>query len=183
MSTVCRQFSSCVWGGANEAHTTCAPALSSRAPRFICRPALRRPGLQGERACCCACCAERAPPLHHVRVQRRGDRHARLVWGGGRLGTVIEAFPDMPAPGALQPHDCHGTSAWDRKLPKHRPSLPFPPTLPECDNPYDTRYKPERLLIYDKHPGGIGLCAAVSMRGCKVHEGSKFTCQERGRAG
>lgn len=34
--------------------------------------------------------------------------------------------------------------------------------LPECDNPYDTRYKPERLLIYDKHPGGIGLCAAVS---------------------
>ncbi|KFM29328.1 Putative ATP-dependent helicase HRQ1 [Auxenochlorella protothecoides] len=32
----------------------------------------------------------------------------------------------------------------------------------ECDNPYDTRYKPERLLIYDKHPGGIGLCAAAA---------------------
>lgn len=27
----------------------------------------------------------------------------------------------------------------------------------ECDNPYDTRFRPERLLIYDKHPGGIGL--------------------------
>lgn len=31
----------------------------------------------------------------------------------------------------------------------------------ECDNPYDTRYRPERLLIYDKHPGGIGLAAAA----------------------
>ena len=27
----------------------------------------------------------------------------------------------------------------------------------ECDNPYDTRFRPERLLVYDKHPGGIGL--------------------------
>lgn len=27
----------------------------------------------------------------------------------------------------------------------------------ECDNPYDTRFRPERLLIFDKHPGGIGL--------------------------
>ncbi len=27
----------------------------------------------------------------------------------------------------------------------------------ECDNPYDTRYRPERLLLYDTHPGGIGL--------------------------
>ena len=31
----------------------------------------------------------------------------------------------------------------------------------ECDNPYDTRFRPERLLIYDKHPGGIGLAAQV----------------------
>lgn len=31
----------------------------------------------------------------------------------------------------------------------------------ECDNPYDTRYKPERILIYDKHPGGIGLAEAA----------------------
>ena len=32
----------------------------------------------------------------------------------------------------------------------------------ECDNPYDTRYKVERLLIYDKHPGGgMGLSAAA----------------------
>lgn len=29
----------------------------------------------------------------------------------------------------------------------------------ECDNPYDTRYRPERLLVYDTHPGGIGLAA------------------------
>ncbi|KAL6746607.1 hypothetical protein V8C86DRAFT_1481591 [Haematococcus lacustris] len=27
----------------------------------------------------------------------------------------------------------------------------------ECDNPYDTRYRPERLLIFDKLPGGIGI--------------------------
>ncbi|KAK2075786.1 hypothetical protein QBZ16_001527 [Prototheca wickerhamii] len=32
----------------------------------------------------------------------------------------------------------------------------------ECDSPYDTRYKPERLLIYDKYPGGIGLAAAAA---------------------
>jgi DEAD/DEAH box helicase domain-containing protein len=31
----------------------------------------------------------------------------------------------------------------------------------ECDNPYDTRFRPERLLLYDKHPGGIGLAAQV----------------------
>lgn len=31
----------------------------------------------------------------------------------------------------------------------------------ECDNPYDTRFRPERLLIYDKHPGGIGLARQV----------------------
>eukprot|EP00890_Picochlorum_soloecismus_P000885 jgi/Picsp_1/1798/NSC_05266-R1_atp-dependent rna helicase len=31
----------------------------------------------------------------------------------------------------------------------------------ECDNQYDTRYKPERLLIFDRHPGGIGLCQAA----------------------
>lgn len=34
----------------------------------------------------------------------------------------------------------------------------------ECDNPYDTRFKPERILIYDKHPGGIGLAAAARPR-------------------
>lgn len=34
----------------------------------------------------------------------------------------------------------------------------------ECDNPYDTRYRPERLLVYDKHPGGIGLAAQVGTK-------------------
>ncbi|KAK9795209.1 hypothetical protein WJX73_000198 [Symbiochloris irregularis] len=29
----------------------------------------------------------------------------------------------------------------------------------ECDNPYDSRFRPERLLLYDKHPGGIGLAS------------------------
>jgi hypothetical protein len=37
-----------------------------------------------------------------------------------------------------------------------------PPCVPcQCDNPYDTRFRPERLLLYDKHPGGIGLVAQV----------------------
>jgi DEAD/DEAH box helicase domain-containing protein len=31
----------------------------------------------------------------------------------------------------------------------------------ECDNPYDTRYRPERLILFDKQPGGIGLAAQV----------------------
>lgn len=33
--------------------------------------------------------------------------------------------------------------------------------LSQCDNPYDTRFRPERLLLFDKHPGGIGLVAQV----------------------
>ncbi|EFJ42855.1 hypothetical protein VOLCADRAFT_97014 [Volvox carteri f. nagariensis] len=32
----------------------------------------------------------------------------------------------------------------------------------ECDNPYDARYRIERLLLYDKHRGGIGLSAAAA---------------------
>ena len=35
----------------------------------------------------------------------------------------------------------------------------------ECDNPYDTRFRPERLLVYDKHPGGIGLAKQVWRNG------------------
>lgn len=31
----------------------------------------------------------------------------------------------------------------------------------ECDNPYATRFRPERLLMYDSHPGGLGLAAEV----------------------
>ena len=31
----------------------------------------------------------------------------------------------------------------------------------ECDNPYSTRFRPERLLLYDTHPGGIGLAGQV----------------------
>ena len=36
----------------------------------------------------------------------------------------------------------------------------------ECDNPYDTRFRPERILIYDKHPGGIGLAEQVGHMDC-----------------
>lgn len=35
----------------------------------------------------------------------------------------------------------------------------------QCDNPYDARYRPERLLLFDRHPGGIGLAAQVCRRG------------------
>lgn len=61
----------------------------------------------------------------------------------------------------------------------------------ECDNPYDSRFRPERLLLYDKHPGGIGLAAqarafaaaarwggapwAVCMRRERVKQGSAAT--------
>lgn len=46
------------------------------------------------------------------------------------------------------------------------PSLPPALTLPvQCDNPYDTRYRPERLIIYDKQPGGIGIAQAVGVGG------------------
>ncbi|GFR40697.1 hypothetical protein Agub_g1288, partial [Astrephomene gubernaculifera] len=35
----------------------------------------------------------------------------------------------------------------------------------ECDNPYDSRYRIERLLLYDKHRGGgTGLAAAAAPR-------------------
>ena len=39
----------------------------------------------------------------------------------------------------------------------------------ECDNPYDTRYRPERLLVYDKHPGGIGLAAQVTLHATPLY--------------
>jgi DEAD/DEAH box helicase domain-containing protein len=39
----------------------------------------------------------------------------------------------------------------------------------ECDNPYDTRFRPERLLLYDKHPGGIGLAAQVRAAAVLTH--------------
>ncbi len=32
----------------------------------------------------------------------------------------------------------------------------------ECDNPYDTRFRPDRLLLYDKQPGGTGLAAQAT---------------------
>jgi hypothetical protein len=40
----------------------------------------------------------------------------------------------------------------------------------ECANPHDTRYFPERLLLFDRHPGGIGIAAQVhSPLGNDVH--------------
>lgn len=33
---------------------------------------------------------------------------------------------------------------------------------PECANPHDTRYFPERILLYDQHPGGTGMSLQVS---------------------
>ena len=44
----------------------------------------------------------------------------------------------------------------------------------ECDNPYDTRFRPERLLIYDKHPGGIGL--ARQARHCSPPPSASHIC-------
>ncbi|WVZ21227.1 hypothetical protein V8G54_008549 [Vigna mungo] len=32
---------------------------------------------------------------------------------------------------------------------------------PECPNPHDTRFYPERILIYDQHPGGCGISVRV----------------------
>ncbi|KAK7304223.1 hypothetical protein RJT34_15350 [Clitoria ternatea] len=32
---------------------------------------------------------------------------------------------------------------------------------PECPNPHDSRYYPERILIYDQHPGGCGISVQV----------------------
>ncbi|TYJ98237.1 putative ATP-dependent helicase YprA isoform X1 [Cucumis melo var. makuwa] len=32
---------------------------------------------------------------------------------------------------------------------------------PECANPHDTRYFPERILLYDQHPGGTGMSLQI----------------------
>lgn len=32
----------------------------------------------------------------------------------------------------------------------------------ECVNEHETRYKPQRLLIFDKQPGGTGISAQAS---------------------
>lgn len=31
----------------------------------------------------------------------------------------------------------------------------------ECANPHETRGIPDRILLYDKHPGGIGIALQV----------------------
>ena len=47
----------------------------------------------------------------------------------------------------------------------------------ECDNPYDTRFRPERILIYDKHPGGIGLAEQVrQMQFCTAAKALQTSC-------
>lgn len=33
---------------------------------------------------------------------------------------------------------------------------------PECPNPHDARFFPERILLYDQHPGGTGVSKQVS---------------------
>ncbi|PWA72067.1 nucleic acid binding,ATP-dependent helicase [Artemisia annua] len=33
----------------------------------------------------------------------------------------------------------------------------------ECVNPHDTRYLPERILLYDSHPGGTNISAQVNL--------------------
>lgn len=32
----------------------------------------------------------------------------------------------------------------------------------ECANPHDSRYVPERILLYDPHPGGTGISRKVN---------------------
>ncbi|KAG4118758.1 hypothetical protein ERO13_D11G037400v2 [Gossypium hirsutum] len=32
---------------------------------------------------------------------------------------------------------------------------------PECPNPYDSRFFPERILLYDQHPGGTGVSKQI----------------------
>jgi DEAD/DEAH box helicase domain-containing protein len=32
----------------------------------------------------------------------------------------------------------------------------------ECANPHETRGIPHRILLYDRHPGGIGIASQVS---------------------
>ena len=49
----------------------------------------------------------------------------------------------------------------------------------ECDNPYDTRFRPERLLIFDKHPGGIGLAKQVAAQSCAEDGTSRAPAQIR----
>lgn len=38
----------------------------------------------------------------------------------------------------------------------------FSDLAPECPNPHDSRYFPERILLYDRHPGGTGVSKQVT---------------------
>ncbi|MED6135186.1 hypothetical protein PIB30_043886 [Stylosanthes scabra] len=40
----------------------------------------------------------------------------------------------------------------------------------ECPNPHDSRYYPDRILIYDQHPGGCGISVQVQPRFTKFLE-------------
>ena len=41
---------------------------------------------------------------------------------------------------------------------------------PECHNPHDTRYYPERILLYDQHPGGMGVSMQVRAMNLKIEK-------------
>lgn len=67
-----------------------------------------------------------------------------------------------------QPHSVRTPPVTACPLPTHRVQTPpldcLPNCLTECGASVDTGFRPERLLLFDKHPGGIGLAAAVSGR-------------------
>ena len=95
-------------------------------------------------------------------------------------------MPAAACPTAIVLPQCTLNPNLDPCLPWPMPALTCPTnpaTLPaECDNPYDTRYKPERMLIFDKHPGGIGLAAAVGWGGAGAGPGAVPLCMGAGTA-
>ena len=102
------------------------------------------------RTLCSTCCrsSSSATPTTSAQARSRAMR-AGVLGGGTRDGPSLVKVLTPLCPWFFAHH------------PFNHPPTTHPTCRAECDSPYDTRFKPERLLIYDKYPGGIGLAAAV----------------------
>ncbi|KAI8110032.1 hypothetical protein M9435_001712 [Picochlorum sp. BPE23] len=134
--------------------------------------------LIGDKKCYTPCARQNSASVGYATVTTHWMGFARIWRGSGKVFDTVDLFlPDVVyetvavsqrlPPSARQIVQLAGYGFRDSV---HAAAHALMNVLPlylmcnpedigtECDNLYDTRYKPERLLLFDRYPGGIGLC-------------------------
>jgi len=134
--------------------------------------------LTGDKKCYTSCTGQNSATVGYATITTHWMGFARIWRGSGKVFDTVDLFlPDVVyetvavsqrlPPTARQIVQLAGYSFRDSV---HAAAHALMNVLPlylmcnpedigtECDNLYDTRYKPERLLLFDRYPGGIGLC-------------------------